>query len=177
MKRALITWLLATLSFSVAADNECPYSAAEVEALLGEARALEQYKLVRALNRCGSEEATPADQEILLGAKTILEDAPQKLKDREATRAAARLEREQAEQQLRFLQPKEARMEAIENLLSNHNTRRDNPRITGAPQATQVNTTTLVKQNEIIIYQNERIIELLERMSRANGTDPAAADG
>ena len=32
----------------------------------------------------------------------------------------------------------------------------------GASQATQVNTDAIVRQNTIIIYQNERIIELLE---------------
>lgn len=55
---------------------------------------------------------------------------------------------------------KDNRLDSLSSALVTRET--DSLFLTGAPQVTQVNTNAIVQQNTIIIYQNERIIELLE---------------
>ena len=79
-------------------------------------------------------------------------------------RARKEKERQQATLERLLMQEKDVRVEAIKSVEANHK-RREAIYVKAAGQRTQLNTTTMVEQNRIIINQNERIIELLKRMT------------
>ena len=59
---SLIVMILSTQAF---AQTSCPLSGSEIDALVRKAAASDEYALVRALNRCGTNESTSLDRELI----------------------------------------------------------------------------------------------------------------
>jgi|SaaInlStandDraft_1057018.scaffolds.fasta_scaffold40967_2 hypothetical protein len=65
----LVLW---ALSVEVRAEEKCPYLQKELRSLIIKASELEEYKLLRALNRCGTSEVTQSDRQLISSAYKVL---------------------------------------------------------------------------------------------------------
>ena len=100
-----------------------------------------------------------ADEASYLDEWSDYEDGPPQIAEEDREEVL-----QKREQDRRLMQQKDLRVEAIKIVEANYS-ERQKTYTAGAVQRTQLNTTTMVEQNKIIIYQNERIIELLKRMT------------
>lgn len=63
--KKLVPLITMVLSMQAFAEDSCPLTGGDIDTLLREAVALEEYALVRALNRCGTSDSTDTDRRLI----------------------------------------------------------------------------------------------------------------